>query len=92
MRKQSAVKFTDGYHCGNSDFKISFAHEILHAFVLQTMQQVPWQRCFIQGILKTVERQPRQVFIYNIEIQSIELPKAYMTVCCSKGTYMHRFP
>ena len=37
---------------------------------------------------KTVERQPRQVFIYNIEIQSIELPKAYMTVCCSKGTYI----
>lgn len=37
---------------------------------------------------KVVERQPRQVFIYNIEIQSIELPRIYMTVCCSKGTYI----
>ncbi len=37
---------------------------------------------------KVVERQPRQVFLYQIEIQSMELPRVSMTVCCSKGTYI----
>ena len=37
---------------------------------------------------KVVERQPRQVFLYQIEIQSMELPRVSMTVSCSKGTYI----
>lgn len=37
---------------------------------------------------KAVERQPRQVFIYDIEIGSMELPRVVMTVSCSKGTYI----
>lgn len=37
---------------------------------------------------KVVERQPRQVFIYNIAMDAIELPRASITVCCSKGTYI----
>lgn len=37
---------------------------------------------------KVVERQPRQLFIYEIDIESVELPRIVMTVCCSKGTYI----
>jgi len=37
---------------------------------------------------REVERRPRQVFIYNIGIESIELPRVTMAVCCSKGTYI----
>ncbi len=37
---------------------------------------------------KVVERQPRQVFIYEIHIESVKLPRVVMTVCCSKGTYI----
>lgn len=35
-----------------------------------------------------VERKPRQVHIYEIEIESIELPHVKMRVHCSKGTYI----
>lgn len=37
---------------------------------------------------KTVERQPRPVTIYEIVIESVELPRVAMTVRCSKGTYI----
>lgn len=37
---------------------------------------------------KEIERQPRQVFIEEIEILSIELPLVKMRVSCSKGTYI----
>lgn len=37
---------------------------------------------------KTVERQPRQVTIHEIVIESVELPRVAMTVRCSKGTYI----
>ncbi len=37
---------------------------------------------------KTVERQPRQVTIHEIVIESVELPRVTMTVRCSKGTYI----
>jgi len=37
---------------------------------------------------KTIERRPRRVEIYEIQILSIELPRARMRVCCSKGTYI----
>ena len=35
-----------------------------------------------------VERKPRSVTIFEIEIESIELPRAVITVKCSKGTYI----
>lgn len=35
-----------------------------------------------------VERKKRNVHIYSIQIQNIELPRVYMEVTCSKGTYI----
>ena len=35
-----------------------------------------------------VERKPRPVQIYEIEIENIELPRVTMRVHCSKGTYI----
>ena len=37
---------------------------------------------------KEIERQPRQVFIKEMEILSIELPLVKFRVACSKGTYI----
>ena len=37
---------------------------------------------------KTVERRPRPVTFYEIEICGIELPRMTMRVTCSKGTYI----
>lgn len=37
---------------------------------------------------KTVDRQPRQITIYNIEIEDISLPDITMRIKCSKGTYI----
>lgn len=37
---------------------------------------------------KTVERQPRRVQIFSIEILEIDLPRVRMSVHCSKGTYI----
>lgn len=39
-----------------------------------------------QGV--EVERKPRKICIYSIEIESIELPKVIIRVKCSKGTYI----
>lgn len=36
----------------------------------------------------TVERKARPVTIYEIQIESVELPYVQMTVSCSKGTYI----
>lgn len=35
-----------------------------------------------------VERQPRNVTIYSLEIEQVELPRVTFTVHCSKGTYI----
>lgn len=35
-----------------------------------------------------VEREPRRVTIYSIEIKKIELPRVWFSVACSKGTYI----
>lgn len=35
-----------------------------------------------------VERKPRKVTIYSIEIKKIELPRVWFSVSCSKGTYI----
>ncbi|MCI8950081.1 MAG: tRNA pseudouridine(55) synthase TruB [Lachnospiraceae bacterium] len=37
---------------------------------------------------KVVERQPREVQIFNLSVDWISLPKAGITVTCSKGTYI----
>lgn len=37
---------------------------------------------------KVVERQPRSVKIYDIQIIEIDLPRVHMRVHCSKGTYI----
>ncbi|MDO4473217.1 MAG: tRNA pseudouridine(55) synthase TruB [Eubacteriales bacterium] len=37
---------------------------------------------------KTVEREPRNVVIHDIQILNIELPRIEMEVFCSKGTYI----
>lgn len=37
---------------------------------------------------KTVERKARPVVIHEIEVQRIELPRVWMRVYCSKGTYI----
>ncbi len=37
---------------------------------------------------KTVERKARNVEIFSIEVQKIELPRVQMRVHCSKGTYI----
>ena len=39
-----------------------------------------------QGI--TVERKPREITVYSIEIQEISLPEVTILVHCSKGTYI----
>lgn len=37
---------------------------------------------------KSVERKPRNIKIYNIDILKVELPRVKMRVHCSKGTYI----
>lgn len=37
---------------------------------------------------KVVERKPRQVWIYDIRIETVKLPRVIMTVHCSRGTYI----
>ena len=37
---------------------------------------------------KTVERSARKVVIHDIKIEKIELPRVWMEVSCSKGTYI----
>lgn len=37
---------------------------------------------------KSIERKPRRVKIFSIEIQEIDLPRVRMSVHCSKGTYI----
>lgn len=40
---------------------------------------------------KVVERQPRKVTIYNLEIVDMQLPKVVLRVICSGGTYIRTF-
>ena len=37
---------------------------------------------------REVERQPRPVHIYEIEVLKMELPRVHMRITCSKGTYI----
>ena len=36
----------------------------------------------------TVERKPRRITIYALDIEKVELPLVTMRICCSKGTYI----
>jgi len=37
---------------------------------------------------KTIERQPRKIFIEKFEIEKIDLPDIHFTITCSKGTFI----
>jgi tRNA pseudouridine55 synthase len=37
---------------------------------------------------KSIERQPRKVFLEKFEIEKIDLPEIYFTITCSKGTFI----
>jgi tRNA pseudouridine55 synthase len=37
---------------------------------------------------KTVEREPREVTVFDFKILKIELPEIYFEITCSKGTYL----
>jgi tRNA pseudouridine55 synthase len=37
---------------------------------------------------KTIEREPRKVFVEKFEIEKIDLPDIYFTITCSKGTFI----
>src|SRR5690554_281320 len=37
---------------------------------------------------KTIEREPREVTIYNFDINKIELPDVHFEIKCTKGTYI----
>lgn len=37
---------------------------------------------------KSIEREPRKVFIERFEIEKIDLPDIHFTITCSKGTYI----
>lgn len=37
---------------------------------------------------KTVERKPRKVILYSIQVKKMDLPRVWMDVECSKGTYI----
>lgn len=49
-------------------------------------QGKPLYRLARQGLI--VEREPREVIIYSLEIVSLELPRVLLDVVCSKGTYI----
>ena len=44
--------------------------------------------CDLARAGKTVERKPRRIEIYSIEILSVSLPEIAMRIHCSKGTYI----
>ena len=71
--------------------------EIIHSFVGESRQVPPMysalkvngqKLCDLARAGKTVERQPRPITIFSIEILKIELPRVHMRVHCSKGTYI----
>ncbi len=71
--------------------------EIIHSFVGESRQVPPMysalkvngqKLCDLARAGKTVERQPRPITIFSIEILKIELPRVRMRVHCSKGTYI----
>ena len=37
---------------------------------------------------KTIEREPRKIFIEKFEIDKIDLPEIHFTITCSKGTFI----
>lgn len=44
--------------------------------------------CDLARAGKTIEREPRKINVYEIEIKAIELPRVTIRFSCSKGTYI----
>jgi tRNA pseudouridine55 synthase len=61
-------------------------HQIPPMFSAVKMQGVPLYRLARKGI--EVERKQREVEIYKIQMEEMELPLVRFRVSCSKGTYM----
>lgn len=71
--------------------------EVVHSFVGQREQIPPMysalkvdgkKLCDLARKGVTVERKPRKIQLYAIEIDAIELPRVWINVSCSKGTYI----
>ena len=37
---------------------------------------------------ESIEREPRPITIYGLDITRLDLPNVFFTLCCSKGTYV----
>lgn len=61
-------------------------HQIPPMFSAVKMQGMPLYRLARRGI--EVERKPREVEIYQIQLEGTELPLVRFRVSCSKGTYI----
>jgi tRNA pseudouridine55 synthase len=46
----------------------------------------PWYKLARKGI--TVEREPRNVHIYDLRLLKLDLPRVEFRVACTKGTYV----
>ncbi len=71
--------------------------EVIHSFVGKQLQIPPMYSALKvngkklydlarEGI--TVERKPREIEVYSISIEKLELPRVQMLISCSKGTYI----
>ncbi len=61
-------------------------HQIPPMFSAVKIQGIPLYRLARKGI--EVERKEREVEIYKIQMEGMELPLVHFRVCCSKGTYI----
>jgi len=61
-------------------------HQIPPMFSAVKVQGIPLYRLARKGI--EVERKQREVEIYKIQLEGMDLPLVRFSVCCSKGTYI----
>lgn len=84
-----------------SEEKVDITHEEAEQAILRFLgeyEQLPpmYSACKVNGKRlyelaregKEVERKPRKVTIYELEILSMQLPEVKLRVLCSKGTYI----
>jgi len=83
--------------CSTDGLTESAVREAIRGFVGEIEQIPPMysalkvngkKLCDLARAGQTVERQPRTVTIYSIDVESVNLPKVTMTIRCSKGTYI----
>ena len=68
---------------------LGFQGEILQVPPMYSALKVNGKKlCDLARAGVTVERKARPVTIYEIQVESVELPYVTMTVSCSKGTYI----